>query len=147
MRLIFCASQSPGSLLIRAATWSPWSHVAIVDGDDAIEAVCPTVRVSPLVEVIARHSSFAFATLPCANPVAAINAARSQIGKPYDLKALVGMALHRDWQEDDSWFCSELVAWAIAQGGTPLFRPDAVRRVTPQHLWMLNPTDDLEIAT
>ena len=125
--------------MIRAITWSPWSHVAIIDGSEVIEAVYPQVRIASLAETIARHSAHAISEFPCADPDAAIKAARSQVGKPYDLTALFGMALHRDWQEDDSWFCSELVAWSIAQGGTSLFRVDALRRVTPQHLWMLNP--------
>lgn len=54
--------------------------------------------------------------------------------KPYDLSAIACFALHRDWQEQDSWFCSELVAGCLEQGGTKLFK-DAYR-VTPQHLWM-----------
>ena len=56
-----------------------------------------------------------------------------------DVTAIVGLGLHRDWQEDDRWFCSELVAWAFEKAGEPLFRAEVLRRVTPQHLWMLAP--------
>lgn len=52
---------------------------------------------------------------------------------------LLGLLMHRDWQEEDRWFCSELVAWAFTQGGSPLFRREAMHRITPQHLWMLAP--------
>lgn len=141
MRALFCTSQLPGAVLIRGITWSEWSHVALVDGDEAIEATWPAVRVAPLAEVIAAHSAHVIVDLPCCDPAAAIAAARSQAGKPYDLTALFGLLMHRDWQEDDRWFCSELVAWAFAQGGTPLFRPEAMHRITPQHLWMLYPPD------
>ncbi len=33
----------------------------------------------------------------------------AQIGKPYDMTAVFGFMLNRDWREDDSWFCSELI--------------------------------------
>ena len=56
-----------------------------------------------------------------------------------DGTAVLGLGLHRDWQQDDSWFCSELAAWSFQQAGSPLFRANAARRVTPQDLWMLQP--------
>ena len=97
------------------------------------------VRVAPLAKVIAAHSAHIIVDLPCYSPAEVINAARSQIGKPYDLTALFGLLMHRDWQEDDSWFCSELVAWAFSRGGSPLFRREVMHRITPQHLWILAP--------
>ena len=112
MRVLFCTSKLPGAVLIRAVTWSQWSHVA-------------------LAHVIV--------DLPCDFREFVIEAARSQVGKPYDPTALFGLLMHRDWQEEDRWFCSELVAWAFAQGGSPLFRAEALHRVTPQLLWMLAP--------
>ena len=139
MRVLFCTSNLPGAALIRAVTWSRWSHVALVDGDDVIEAIWPAVRVAPLAEVIAKHSAHVIVELPCPSPAEVIKAARSQVGKPYDLTALFGLLMHRDWQEKDSWFCSELVAWAFAAAGQPIFRQDASSRITPQHLWMLAP--------
>ena len=32
----------------------------------------------------------------------------AQIGKPYDETAILGFVIGRNWQETDSWFCSEL---------------------------------------
>ena len=137
MRVLFCTSKLPGAVLIRTITWSDWSHVALIDGEEAIEATWPAVRVAPLSEIIAKHSAFVVVDIPCDDPAAVIAAARSQVGKPYDLTALFGLLVRRDWQEPDRWFCSELVAWAFEQGGAPLFRPEALYRVTPQHLWMI----------
>jgi uncharacterized protein YycO len=145
MRLLFCTSRKPGSLLIRAFTWSAWSHVALVDGDEVIEAVWPRVRVAPLQEVLAAHSSHAFVDLPGRAADKILQAARAQVGKPYDWTALIGIVLRRDWQEGDSWFCSELVSWAFAQGGSPIFRTDVMHRITPQHLWMLAPESVREV--
>ena len=137
MRVLFCTSKLPGAALIRAITWSDWSHVAIIDGEEVIEATWPAVRVVPLADVIVKHSRFVVADIPCQDPAAVIAAARSQIGKPYDFTALFGMLARRDWQEADRWFCSELVAWSFSQGGSPLFRPETLYRITPQHLWMI----------
>ena len=137
VKLLFCTSQKIGAVAIRAVTWSKYSHVALLDGDEVIEATWPAVRVAPLAEVIAKHSRHILVDMPCQDAVAVLAAARSQVGKPYDLTALFGLLVRRDWQEPDRWFCSELVAWAFEQGGAPLFRPEALYRVTPQHLWMI----------
>lgn len=137
MQMIFCTSNLIGAKLIRAATWSDWSHVALIHGDEVIEATWPRVRSSSLTDVIARHSKHTIVDVPSDMSEEIISAARSQIGKPYDLSALFGLVVRRDWQNPDKWFCSELVAWAFQQGGHPLFRPDSLYRITPQHLWML----------
>lgn len=135
MQVAFFRSRTIGSWLIRLVTWSEWSHVALVHEDRAIEAVWPRVREVTLAEIVAAHSEYVVVEIPASLGV--LLAAREQIGKPYDWAALIGMLIHRDWQEEGSWFCSELVAWAFARGGAPLFRPEALHRVTPQHLWML----------
>lgn len=137
--LLFCTNpRNPLSWAIRTCTWSNWSHVGLVDGPDVIEAVAlrGVVR-TPLVERQQADARWTVVELPCANPAGVIAAARSQIGKPYDYTAVLGLGLHREWQASDCWFCSELVAWAFDHAGCPLFRGDALRRVTPQHLWML----------
>ncbi|MCU1718681.1 YiiX/YebB-like N1pC/P60 family cysteine hydrolase [Pseudomonas sp. 5P_3.1_Bac2] len=141
VRLLFSTSRYPFSLLIRASTWSRWSHVALVDADRVIEATALAgVRETTLAHAIARASDYCLVDLPAADAPAVIAAARSQLGKPYDWSAIAGLGLHRDWQDDDAWFCSELVAWAAHQGGARWLRPEALRRATPQHLWMLAPT-------
>lgn len=137
MRVLFCTSNLPGAVLIRTVTWSDWSHVCIVDGEEVIEAAWPHVRVSKLADVIATHTLHCVVDIPCADPHAAIVWARSQIGKPYDLSGVLGLGLHRDWQDEGQWWCSEFVAAAFAQSGSPLFRPEALRRVVPQHIWMV----------
>ena len=37
----------------------------------------------------------------------------AQQGKPYDGTAIVAFIVDRDWQENDMWFCSELIAAAL----------------------------------
>ncbi|MDG9783723.1 YiiX/YebB-like N1pC/P60 family cysteine hydrolase [Metapseudomonas otitidis] len=144
VQLLFTRRRHPFSGIIRAATWSSWSHVALVDGSHVIEAVAlQGVREVPRPLAVQNASAHCVVDLPARNPGAIIDAARSQVGKPYDWSAIAGLGLRRDWQEDDAWFCSELVAWAAAQAGEPWFRQEALRRVTPQHLWMLAPELEL----
>lgn len=139
MRVLFCTSDLPGAMLIRAVTWSDWSHVCIVNGDEAIEATWPKVRVTSLYDVLNTHTRHAIEDFPCHDEAAAIDWARSQVGKPYDLTGVLGVGLHRNWQDDAKWWCSEFVLAAAMQGGFRPFKPEALRRVTPQHLWMLAP--------
>lgn len=140
VQVLFTRSHAPGSVLLRTALWSPWSHCAIVDGDEAIEAAAfGGVRARPLSDMLAHATKAAMIVLP-GEPEKVIAAARSQIGKPYDWAGVLGFGFRRRWQDDDAWFCSELVAWAFAEAGTPLFREHAWR-ITPRDLYipLLNP--------
>ena len=138
--VLFSTTSNPFSWLIRLITWSRWSHVSIVDGDDVIEAhaLYGVIR-RPCCEVIETAKRCEFVRFKCDNPQGVIEAARSQVGKEYDWTALFGILLRRNWQEDDSWFCSELVAWCFTQADCGIFRADRLARVTPEHLWMLEP--------
>ncbi|SED11558.1 hypothetical protein [Pseudomonas anguilliseptica] len=143
VRVLFTRRHHPGSVAIRAATWSAWSHVDLVDDLGTAPVLIGAIALKGVVaESLERRltlaSRAALVKFPAANPAAVIAAARSQLGKPYDWSGIAGLvARNRDWQEDDSWFCSELVPWAFAQSGSPIFRQDMVGRITPQHLWML----------
>ena len=140
MKLVLCRSKTIGSWLIRTATWSDWSHVAIVDGDEVIEAVWPKVRIAKLADIVLQHSECEFIDFTTDRDQEIIAAARSQVGKPYDLVGVLGLWWHRDWQDDSKWWCSELPAWACDRAGVPHFRPEAMHRINPQHWWMLPPT-------
>ncbi|WP_197329516.1 YiiX/YebB-like N1pC/P60 family cysteine hydrolase [Ralstonia syzygii] len=138
VQLLFSTTSSPLSWVIRACTWSAWSHVALVDGDQVIESIPGHgVRRVLLTEALRDTSHHELVSLPGRAAMQVLAAAASQIGLPYDYSAVLGIGLHRDWQEEDAWFCSELIAWAFQQAGVPLFRADCIRRVTPQHLYML----------
>lgn len=137
VQLLYTRSHSPASAGIRLATWGEFSHVAQVVDDQVVEAVWkPGVRPDLLRNAIGRASRWAIVEYDHKNPEGMISAVRSQIGKPYDLTGALGLGVHRDWQEDDAWWCSELIPWAAEQAGEPWFMPHAMHRITPQHLWM-----------
>lgn len=141
VQVLFTRRHHLGSVAIRAATWSPWSHVdVILPGGRIIGATLESgVAVHSLESRILKASRAAVTDFPSRNPDAIYSALYSQISKKYDWTAILGMVLrNRNWQEDDSWFCSELIAWAFQEAGEPLFRENMVDRITPHHLWMLS---------
>lgn len=136
--LQFSTRPGLGSRLIRWFTWSEFSHVDFVlytaDGVWLLGSKADGVKRRPYIE--SNYSHVARFNLPDCPP-AAVQFAETQIGKPYDFSALFGFLLRRDWAEDDSWFCSELVYWAFEQAGYRPFRGMHMSRITPQHLLML----------
>lgn len=136
MRLVFAHKHTPGSWLIRIATWSRWSHVAVVDGSDVIESTLQHggVKRRPLFEFLDEYRHFEFAEWSLPDEPAAMAFLQAQLGKPYDWTALLGFALRRDWAEDDAWFCNELAEAAAVAGGRQRFR-GALSRITPGVSW------------
>ena len=132
IRVIFARNKKPISLLIRLVTWSRWSHCAYVDGNMVIEAKggCGVV-ITPLNVFLSRYTDYAFADLPVIDsPESARDRAMSELGKPYDLKALFGIMLRTGWECSDSWFCSEHLAHTSG-----IFRAERVSRITPEMIW------------
>ncbi|MNJ50609.1 hypothetical protein D3C77_458870 [compost metagenome] len=138
VQLLFTRRRMIGSLLIRGVTWSAFSHVEIVVGDQVLGAnMFGGVSLTALKERLSKSSYAALVDMPCADADAVMAAALSKLGAGYDYVGLMGILLHADWlQVQGRYFCSEFVAWAFNQGGTPLLRTE-LARVTPQHLWML----------
>jgi cell wall-associated NlpC family hydrolase len=139
VQVLFTRRSLIGSLLIRGVTWSAFSHVEIVLGDQVIGAnMFGGVTLTPLKERLAKSSYAARVNMPCASAQAVKDAALSKIGAGYDYLGLLGILLHsKRLQSKDRFFCSEFVAWAFNEGGTPLLRSELGARITPQHLWML----------
>lgn len=138
MQIVFCNSNMIGSWIIRKLTFSKWSHVAILDGEDVIEAVWPRVRRTSFKHLVESHKDFEVVDITVGSDVSALAFASSQIGKRYDWRALFGLVTPtRDWERPEEWDCAELVAASINYGSTvPLFRDKA--RVTPQMLYLLS---------
>jgi hypothetical protein len=146
MIVLFTKNKSISSKLIRLVTWSPWSHVAIVN-ETSIESLHPEtdvidstflgggVKLRPLKDLLEQASEWAFVEVEVSRS-RAWAAAVSQVGKPYDWAAIVGIYFHRRWEDTDKWFCNELVEWCLAKAGKARFRED-ISRLTPGHSWML----------
>ena len=63
------------------------------------------------------------------------NFLQGQIGKPYDMEAIIGFAVGRDWRAPDSWFCSELQGAALeACGWFPFALATPANKLDPDDL-------------
>lgn len=127
---------------IRWFTWSEFSHVSFVGQTNTGEeyllgsTAWHGVHYEWPKEEIPSYTHYARFEVPeC--PSDALRFAATQVGKPYDFTALAGFLFRRDWAEEDSWFCSELVYWAFLQAGYRPFRTEQLHRITPQHLLMI----------
>ena len=136
IKVIFTRNHKIGSIVLRGFLWSAWSHCAIIDGDEVIEAAAPGgVRVRPLSDLIKESTKWEIIEFPCLDPYAVISAARRQVGAPYDWFGVIGIGFRRRWQDDDAWFCSEFIAAMFVEAGEPIVRLDAYR-ITPRDLYL-----------
>ena len=132
--LQFSTTPGFGSSVIRWATWSPYSHVDLVLDDGRLLGATARYGVS----IRNPEPTLACAQFQVPGSVDAIEAARSQVDRPYDWAGILGWGFRRNWQEQDAWFCSELIAWAFEQASCPLLRSDRSHRITPRDL-LLSP--------
>ncbi|MGH8073653.1 MAG: YiiX/YebB-like N1pC/P60 family cysteine hydrolase [Lysobacter sp.] len=136
VRVVFSRRHHIGTVLLRAFLWSRWSHCAIVDADEVVEATAMHgVQCRPLAALLAESSEYEIVEFPARDPAKVIAAARAQIGAGYDWLGVLGIGFRRRWQGADTWFCSELVAHAFHAAGEPLVRVDAWR-ITPRDLYL-----------
>src|SRR5574343_68023 len=141
IEVVFTDSNSFSARCITAFTWSNYRHVGFYDRKNGsiIDSRSDYGGVSEysfekLKEDYSRILVRSFPNVP----LEALNIARSQIGKPYDWTALAGIGLHRDWQETNKWFCSELVTWACQQTGADVINKQS---------WRVTPQDVLEVSS
>lgn len=136
--LEFSSRNTWSGLAVRAFTWCWCSHVDLVLPDGRLLGALPGSGVQIRDWTPARRVERFHIDAPPALLQAVLERALSQIGRPYDWAGVLGMALRRKWAEQDSWFCSELVAWAFADAGHPLLRAQHLYRITPRDL-LLSP--------
>lgn len=128
--LQFSTTNHFSSRAIRFLTWSDASHVDFVLPDGTLLGALGDGGVkyhdSKDYTIINRFTVDA--------PDSVIEFAKTQIGKPYDWPGIFGLVFrNRDWESDDKWFCSELVAWSFKQAGYPLLNETSYR-ITPRDL-------------
>lgn len=116
--------------LVQIGTWSWCSHVDFVLPDGKLLGAVPdggvSIRDWTPAQRIERYQVDA--------PADVFRTAASQIGKPYDWKGVIGLAFHRDWQDEGQWWCSEFVEWALERHDAGLVHSGHLHRVTPAQL-------------
>ena len=132
----FSASPLYGSYIIRAFTWSDFSHIDVVLPNGKLFGALAKTGVCE--HDFGVYSAVKRFQVEVADEAKLFEILKSQEGKPYDWAGVIGLGLHRNWEDDDKWFCSELMAWAFKQAGTPLLNADDAFRITPRDL-LLSP--------
>ena len=137
MKVIFGRRPAVGSWLIRFFTWSDWSHCGIaLQNGMVLHTTWPKgVHLTPIEEWVATYPAHEVIDVPLEYELSAEVWSRNQLGKPYDLSGLIAFSTHRNWQEDDKWFCSELVGAALVKGGLNFKVPSS--RLTPGGLYLV----------
>lgn len=127
---------APISPLIRAVTWGTYSHFDFVlpDGQLLGALMFKGVVIHDPSSNYLRCDRFELVGAP----VTVYDAALSQLGKPYDWTAVIGVGLHRDWDTEEAWDCSELGLWACYRAGYIPLRSAHLNRVVPDH-WLFSP--------
>lgn len=137
VKIFFADSNLPLAYIIRFFTWSSYSHVGLVDLDAGLvlDAKLSTGGVTTygVDKLYAAYHTLVFVEPPC-DGADLWGSALKQLGKPYDWGGIFGIVARRDWQDNDAWFCSEHVAWALSQHVDKLVDRKA-NRVTPEKLW------------
>lgn len=143
--LQFSRGYGPANGIIRVGTWSWATHVDVVfpDREDYLYGAAGLMKGTSGV-MFRRPGQYArteqylvHVSRRVGNKV--VDALLSQEGKPYDWLGVLGVMFRQsNWQSQDCWFCSELVAWAFLQGDYPLLNTDQLERITPRDL-LLSP--------
>lgn len=143
IRLRFVTCNDPISAGIRAAEYGFWaSHTEAVMPDGTLLGAHYDGGVQARAADY-DHGKFSqdlIVALPAPPEMAdAFHAyLRSQLGKPYDVQAILAFVTRRNWQDPEAWFCSELQAAALVACGwfsTPL--ATEFNHITPRDLLLI----------
>jgi uncharacterized protein YycO len=119
-----------------------FSHVmTVIDGVVYEATMTHGCRVVPLATAMKGVAAYQDMEVPIADKSAAITWGLQQDGKGYDFFGAFGLPflMSEDWADDSKWWCSELVFMQLLKGGAQLqFDPAVDKRITPEHLLMLN---------
>lgn len=122
---------------IKFWTWGEWSHVDVWTPTGWLGARSDGgVQIRPWDYTTVIKEEIRVITLDDVTEANLMQWFNSQIGKPYDYMAIVGMPFRQDWRSENKWFCSELVAAGFAQFGVQLLDVDHVNRVSPRDLYL-----------
>lgn len=138
-RIIFSTNKKIGSVVIRFGTWSDYSHCDVIGPTGHAGKIIGAtpgggVISYSLADRIGMSTKWMIYEVD-ADPHQVWAYLETQLGKPYDWLGCLGIAFHRDWEDDDKWFCSELIAKAFLEAGAPLLNPEIkINRITPEDL-------------
>ena len=142
----FSTTNDPLSKMIRDKTHSKFSHVDIVTSEGLLlgsqysEPDGDGVRIRQ-----PNYQNFSFKEIVTITATTEQHDAfwrflYNQVGKPYDTESIIDIGIgidlfHRNWRDDDSWFCSELAAAGVETSGILVFKKD-LNWIDPQYFYI-----------
>jgi uncharacterized protein YycO len=122
---VLTRSHSISSFAIRARLGERWSHALVpLSPVHCIDSTFQRggVRRRLMTEAMAHASSRLYLHCPLDREIEAQEWLESQVGTGYDWRAIWGFAGgSREWSDDFSWFCFELIAAQIEIGSAYRF--------------------------
>lgn len=115
-------------------TWGRWSHVEFVTDNGYLGARFKGgVKLRPFDYIRPLEQSIRSVIMQEAQAVELWKFVNAQIGKPYDLWALLGFGVHSNVSDSPrEWFCSELVTAAFEVAGVPILETSHAYRISPR---------------
>ncbi len=140
IEVLFIGSSLPFARIIEIGTLSSFSHVAIVDPDNA-EMIFEATMLHGVVHrerECLKNKKIVSVALPIRNIFNVIRFLRNQVGKKYDWGGLFGGVFRtKKWNDTNSWYCSELWLMCSIIGGYSFFEKNDKRTVyTPDQLYI-----------
>lgn len=138
LKLRFSANNGPFASIVKFGTWSRFSHVDFILPDTYGILAGKYLGALPIHGVCIHNKKYPVEVYKCIEaPMQVIYAALGEIGKPYDYTGILGFGFRRNWQDPDSWFCSEFISSSLHRGGMKIFSEEA-HRISPRDLF-INP--------
>ena len=144
---LYANQRGPVSAAIRWRTWSQYSHASWLPygaSGPVWEATypegvrhCDTLRET--AKAGARVDVFDLPGMPGWQRNMVTEFFASQLGKQYDLRGILAFVSRRDTQDQDKWFCSEIVHAACTAAGLPLFGDNSRPWKTSPGMLLLSP--------
>lgn len=135
--VIFRKNKSKASKLIRFFTMGEWSHCGILFDQHVYEATFEGIMKTSVID-FSKDADIETKKFPVVDSTKVYSFLNSQLGKEYDFSGAYGLLLTNTViQDNDKWFCSELVYKALEVGGLKLFANGGYR-VTPRDLYNIN---------
>ena len=142
MKILLSHTPSLPTTAIKILTASRLSHVDFILDDYTVCGSVPKLGVvqQPLKQRLdeCNFAESLYIPTTLSQDEALFTWLASQLGKHYDWSALfTSFILQRDWQDDDKWFCAELVAAGFDIIGLPIVYGKRYHRITPAMLDLL----------
>ena len=135
-----------GDAIVGITLGESFSHAVVYDAERGtiIEAINPVVREVPL-ESLLKRNRYAVVVRPLGitdqERSETISRARSAIGASFDYRGMLGV------DDEDSFYCSELAAWASQIPDTPIIVTPAELYERAEVIYISGARDDRELQS